>query len=71
MAKDMLAKARDAESYNRDEDIQAYLTALKTFNEKGEQMMQRLHAEIVAKQVEFNKLIMQQEEYTLEMVPRT
>jgi len=32
MAKDMLAKSRDAESYNRDEDIQAYLTALKTFN---------------------------------------
>lgn len=34
-------------------------------------MMQRLHAEIVAKQVEFNNLLMQQKIYTEEMVPRT
>ena len=58
MTKDLLAKSRDAETYHRDEDIQAYLTALKTFNEKGEQMMQRLHAQIVVKQVEFNNLLM-------------
>jgi hypothetical protein len=71
MVKGLLAKARDAETYHSDEDIQAYLTAIRTFNEKGEHMMQRLHSEIKAKQVEINNLLMQQKEYIGEIVPRT
>jgi len=71
MVKGLLAKARDAETYQRDDDIQAYLTAMKTFNEKGEHMMQRFHAEIKAKQVEINNLLMKQRDYIMEIVPRT
>jgi hypothetical protein len=71
MVKGLLAKARDAETYHRDDDIQAYLTVIRTFNEKGEQMMQKLHTEIKAKQVEINSLLMQQKDYIGEIVPRT
>ena len=33
MVKGLLAKARDTDTYQRDEDIQAYLAAIRTFNE--------------------------------------
>ena len=71
MVKDMLAKARDPERFHRDDDIQAYLTAVKNFNERGEQMMHRLQAEIVAKQAEFNEILMKQRDFTQENVPYT